>query len=137
MSKCSKCDKNATSHVTEVHQDTGEVKEFHLCDEHAQEYGFKSVPTWFDTADAEFPMVDPVDLAAQFVAEMEQHGYLMRFDGQVVNFTPENRPNIAVPMSGEKLLQGVYQWLGSRKISRTADDITAVAGEIVNLLRQR
>ncbi|HUE14910.1 MAG TPA: hypothetical protein VMR25_12145 [Planctomycetaceae bacterium] len=139
MRKCSKCDKNATSHVTEVHQGTGEVKEFHLCDEHAQEqeYGCQSVPPWFDTADAEFPMADPVELAAQFVAEMERYGYLMHFDGQVVNFTPKNRQQFTVPMSGEKLLQSVYQWLGSRKISRTADDVTAVTGEIVNLLMQR
>jgi hypothetical protein len=137
MRKCSKCDKDVTTHVTEVHQDTGEVKSFCLCDEHAEEYGCKSVPPWFDTEVAEFPMADPVDLAGQFVAEMEGYGYLMHFDGPVVNFTPKNRQQFTVPMSGEKLLQSVYQWLRTKQISRTADDVTAVTGEIVNLLRQR
>jgi hypothetical protein len=143
MLKCAKCDKDATTHVTEVHQDTGEVKEFHLCYEHAAEQGFKSFPPWFDTADAEFPMADPVELAAQFVAYMERIGYLMRLDGDVVNLTSNDRPKLsAVPMSVHQLSQHqlsqlVCQWLGSKQISRTADDVTAVTAEIVNLLRQR
>jgi hypothetical protein len=137
MSKCAKCDKDATTHVTEVNQGTGEAKEFHVCDEHAEEYGCQSVPLWFDTAVAKFPMADPVELAAQFVAGIERSGYLMRFDGNVVSLTPKNRPQITMPMSGEKLLQSVYQWLRSKQISRTADDVTAVTAEIVNLLRQR
>jgi hypothetical protein len=37
MIKCDKCDKEATTHVVEVRQDSGKVKTSNFCDEHAPE----------------------------------------------------------------------------------------------------
>jgi hypothetical protein len=36
--KCRECDEPATCHMTEVHSDKGEVKTFHLCEQHASQY---------------------------------------------------------------------------------------------------
>jgi hypothetical protein len=38
MKKCDRCDKPSTTHITTVYQDTGEVEESNLCDEHAREF---------------------------------------------------------------------------------------------------
>jgi hypothetical protein len=37
MTKCDKCEKEATIHMTEVEHKTKQIKEIHLCDEHAIE----------------------------------------------------------------------------------------------------
>ena len=127
MTKCDKCDKESTTHVTEVYQGTGEVKEFSLCDEHAQDQSLNNVgPFTIDTTFAGSPRTDPVELAAQFVADLERGGYTIRLDGETVSVTRTDRPQLPVRMGSEALRQIVGQWLARKRISRKADEIRAV-----------
>jgi hypothetical protein len=45
MAKCDKCDKDATVHMTEIDHKTKEIKQIHLCDDHAIErLGMRPAP---------------------------------------------------------------------------------------------
>jgi hypothetical protein len=123
MTKCDKCDKPSTMHVTEVHGDTGGVKSFSLCDEHGREYGADAA---VDTARAGAPMTDPADLAAQFVAEIELAGFSVRVEGGTVSIARADQPQRPFRFSPEALHQCVGQWLARKGISRNDDEIRSV-----------
>jgi hypothetical protein len=125
MGKCDKCDKESTTHVTEVNRDTGEVKQFELCDEHSQDQSLSNDEPSIDTTCADSPMTDPVELAALFVADLERGGYAICVEGETVTVT---RSSTAIPIriDAKTLRQAVAEWLASKGIFRKADQIKTV-----------
>jgi hypothetical protein len=136
MPKCDLCDQDAAVHVTEVHQDTGEVNEFHLCDEHASDRHPASIGPGIGSSRTGTPMTNPAELAGRFLAELKQTGCEFIVEAGFVIFTRKDDREFRYRLDRLTLRPAAYGWLANAGVSRQPNEVNQVIDAIFSLARQ-
>jgi hypothetical protein len=136
MPKCDMCDQDAAVHVTEVHEHTGEVNEFHLCVEHAGDRHAGFVGPEIGTRGTGTPMTNPAELAGRFLAELQKAGCEFVAEAGFVIFKRKDDRDFRYRLDRLTLRPAVYGWLANAGVSRQPNEVNQVIDAIFSSVRQ-